>query len=51
MCIRDSVYATQGIEGARAVYNKMDNDARQKCQPFLEDIRNNNKESENGTEK
>jgi len=42
-----NVYATQGIEGARAVYNKMDNDARQKCQPFLEEIRNN-KESEDG---
>jgi chorismate mutase len=46
-----NVYATQGIEGARAVYNKMDNEARQKCQPFLEEIRNNNKESNNGTEK
>jgi hypothetical protein len=44
-----NVYETQGIDGARAVYNKMDNDARKKCQPFLEEIRNNNKESKDGT--
>jgi len=42
-----SVYASQGIEGARAVYNKMDNEARQKCQSFIEDIR----EKKDGTEK
>jgi hypothetical protein len=44
-----NVYETQGIDGARAVYNKMDNEARKKCQPFLEEIRNNNKESQDGT--
>jgi hypothetical protein len=27
----------------------MDNEARKKCQPFLEEIRNNNKESQDGT--
>lgn len=42
-----NVYEAQGIEGARAVYNKMDNDARKKCQAFIEEIR----ESKNGTEK
>ena len=42
-----SVYAAQGIEGARAVYNKMDNDARKKCQAFIEEIR----EKKDGTEK
>lgn len=42
-----NVYKTQGIEGARAVYNKMDSDARKKCQSFIEEIR----ESKDGTEK
>lgn len=42
-----SVYEAQGIEGARAVYNKMDNDARKKCQAFIEEIR----EKKDGTEK
>ena len=42
-----SVYEAQGIEGARAVYNKMDNDARKKCQSFIEEIR----EKKDGTEK
>ena len=42
-----NVYKAQGIEGARAVYNKMDSDARKKCQSFIEEIR----ESKDGTEK
>ena len=42
-----SVYEAQGIEGARSVYNKMDKDARKKCQAFIEEIR----EKKDGTEK
>ena len=40
-----NVYESQGLEGARAVYNKMDEEARKACADFISQIRSN----ENGT--
>jgi len=43
-----NVYETQGIEGARAVYNKMDNEARAACAEFIDQIRKDSNGTENG---
>ena len=47
-----NVYEAEGIEGARRIFNKMDGEARKQCQPFIEEIRDANKqESKDATEK
>lgn len=41
-----NAYKNDGIDGARAVYNRMDTEARKVCAPFIESIRENKDGSE-----